>query len=161
MEGDVKSDTVYVAGPIQHFRDTIKVVDSFPYPVAYKAEVVNDSMQTDSTKLALCDSTRNYQNHIEDSNALIVVETKVQGIMLDQTITAQVFKDSMVQHDTTFIYITTTKQQKLFMPFIGIENSPTPLKGGVIFGNDRIKYGGYYAGKQNVGVIFGLNLSKK
>ena len=160
VEGDVKSDTVYVAGPIQHFRDTIKVVDSFPYPVAYKAEVVNDSTQTDSTKLALCDSTRNYQNSIEDSNALIVVETKVQGVMLDQTITAQVYKDSMVQHDTTFIYKTVTKYKPVLMPFLEYQNSPYPLSIGIMYGKKRTFIGGKVDQKGNVSGFVGYNLLK-
>jgi uncharacterized protein YxjI len=94
------TDTVYVKGKTIIKRDTILIKDSVYYPVPYAVEVVKDSMQTDSTKFALCDSTRNYKNSIKDSSGTVTVETKVQGVMINQTINMEVFRDSVLRTDT-------------------------------------------------------------
>jgi hypothetical protein len=97
------TDTVYIKGETIIKRDTITIRDSFAYPVP---KIVYAAIETDSN---LCDSVREYQNSLEDSNGFVVVNSTVQGKLINQDIALQVYRDSIFRVDTVKITETVSK----------------------------------------------------
>lgn len=149
------TDTVYVEGTTVVKVDTVYKEKTIYKPVATLVYLGDTLRHVD------CDSVREYTESLDDSSGLVVVESKVQGELLDQKITLQSYVTSTFRVDTLKITNTIIKEKALFAPFLRVENLPTPLSGGLIWGNSRTFYGISYGGKQNFGVIFGYNLARK
>lgn len=160
-ENRTTDTTLYIGKTFDSIRvDTFTKEIPKPYPV-YVYLAAKDSNSSISSSLELCDSIRLYTESLDDSSGLVVVESKVQGELIDQKITLQSYVTSTFRVDTLKITNTIVKEKALFAPFLRVQNSPTPLSGGLIWGNSRTFYGVSYGGKQNFGVIFGYNLAKK
>jgi hypothetical protein len=147
---DSTTDTVYVKGKTINIRDTITLRDSFSYPVpklVYAAQA-NDS--------SLCDSIREYTSSIDDSSGLVVVNSTVQGKLIKQDITLQVYKDSIFRTDT--LKITTTKPRNIIAPFVTINQERAAA--GFILSRGRNIYGLSYGTDQLINITYGWNLRK-
>jgi hypothetical protein len=151
----IETQTVYVKG------ETIIKVDTFYRDTTIYKPVATLVYVGDSSRHVDCDSIREYTTSQDDSSGLVVVESKVQGELIDQKITLQSYVTSTLRVDTLRITNNIIQEKALFAPFLRIENSATPLSGGVIWGNSRTIYGLSYAGKTNFGFVFGYNLAKK
>jgi hypothetical protein len=151
---DSTTDTVYVKGETIIKRDTITIRDSVYYPIAqivYAAP--KDSQQW-------CDSIREYISSLDDSSGLVVVNSTVQGQLINQDITLQVYRDSIFRTDTVKITETITKNQSIVAPFVNfsLDNS---INGGLLVQNKRNLYGASYSNKGIFSVFYGINLNKK
>jgi hypothetical protein len=149
------TQTVYVKGETIIKRDTITIRDSFAYSVpryVYLASNTGDS--------TLCDSIREYTSSIDDSSGLVVVNSTVQGQLIKQDITLQVYRDSIFRTDTVKITETIAKNQSIVAPFVNLslDNS---ISGGLLVQNKRNLYGASYSNKGIFSVFYGINLNKK
>lgn len=158
VEGDVKSDTIYIEGNSVIRIDTIytqyRVYD--PKPVK---TVVIDSLHSEGSS-TLCDSIREYTESLEDSSGLVVVESKVQGELIDQKISLQSYVTSTFRVDTLRITNTITKYKPIIAPFVEVQNSSYPLSFGIILGRNRTFIGAKVNQQGNFSGIFGYNLVK-
>jgi hypothetical protein len=152
---NITTDTVYVEGETIIKRDTITVRDSFAYPVAQIVYAATDT--SDST---LCDSVREYTTSLDDSSGIVVVNSTVQGQLINQDITLQVYRDSIFRTDTVKITKILVKNQSIVAPFVSLslDNS---ISGGVLVQNKRNLYGASYSNRGIFSVFYGINLNKK
>lgn len=146
--------TVYVKG------ETIIKVDTFYREKTIYKPVAKFVYVGDSSRYVDCDSIREYTESLEDSSGLVVVESKVQGELIDQKITLQSYVTSTFRVDTLRITNTITKYKPIIAPFVEVQNSPYPLSVGVILGRNRTFIGAKVNQQGNFSGIFGYNLVK-
>lgn len=161
-----KGDTIYLQGDIIVDIDTFIIQDSFPYPVPVAVRAVaHDSLNmANSPQLELCDSIRDYTNSLEDSAGMVIVNTSIQGVMINQDITLQAYQNNTLQRDTVKITNTVNANQKrIFAPTFGlrIDSVAVPLI-GLMLSNKKgnIIYGGEVSSKKDITVKVGINLNR-
>lgn len=158
VEGDVKSDTIYIQGNSIIRVDTIYTQYRVNDPKPVKTVVI-DSLHSEGSS-TLCDSIRSYTESLDDSSGLVIVESTVQGVLLDQKINLQSYVTSTFRVDTLKITNTETKYKPVLMPFLEYQNSPYPLSIGIMYGKKRTFIGGKVDQKGNVSGFVGYNLLK-
>ena len=147
-------DTVYIKGETIVLVDTVFSDTTIYKPVATLVYVGDSSRHVD------CDSIREYTESLDDSSGLVVVESKVQGELIDQKITLQSYVTSTFRVDTLRITNTITKYKPIIAPFVEVQNSTYPLSVGVILGRNRTFIGAKVDQQGNFSGIFGYNLVK-
>lgn len=129
------TDTVYVKG------ETIIKVDTF-----YREKTIYKPVATlvyvgDSSRYVDCDSIREYTESLEDSSGLVVVESTVQGELIDQKITLQSYVTSTFRVDT----LKTTTFRPTYAAFVTMQfDSLGYVKPAIGFqyGRKRVSYSG-------------------
>jgi hypothetical protein len=154
------TDTLYVKGKETIRVDTVEVFVFVKNPKPIKTVAVDSLNRANSPQLNLCDSIREYTSSIDDSSGLVVVNSTVQGQLIKQDITLQVYRDSIFRTDTVKITKTITKNQSIVAPFVNfsLDNS---ISGGLLVQNKRNLYGASYSNKGIFSVFYGINLNKK
>lgn len=138
-----KIDSVYIPGPIQLKVDTFIKWKSYPKPTA--AATTAAPKDSSTAAAGLCDSIRDYQSTLDDTAGLVVVDTKVQGKILDQKVILQAYQKTFTQLDTLIITKTETKFRPTCAGFLTMQfDSLGYVKPAVGFqyGRKRVSYSG-------------------
>lgn len=154
---DPNEKIVYVKGETIIKVDTIYREKTIYKPVATLVYVGDSSLHVD------CDSIREYTESLDDSSGLVVVESKVQGELLDQKISLQSYVTSTFRVDTLIITKTETVSKRIFAPTFGLRIDSVAVPNiGLMLSNKKgnIIYSGEVSTKKDVTLKVGINLNR-